>query len=119
MIYTVRIVGIFITAFGIACSLAGIELGNLWAISDLGNILIVFANIPLLYLGAKCVFRATAHFKKKDGTPFTSSVIGRSCPYWDERAGKATDKKQIPPDNPQPRQKGPASITGTEAQDNA
>ena len=93
VIYTVRIVGIFITAFGIACSLAGIELGNLWAISDLGNILIVFANIPLLYLGAKCVFRATAHFKKKDGTPFTSSVIGRSCPYWDERAGKATDKK--------------------------
>ena len=84
VIYAVRIIGILITAFGIACSLAGIELGNLWAISDLGNILIVFANIPLLYLGAKCVFKATAHFKKDDGSAFDSSVIGRSCPYWDQ-----------------------------------
>ena len=85
VIYAVRIIGILITAFGIACSLAGIELGNLWAISDLGNILIVFANIPLLYLGAKCVFKATAHFKKDDGSAFDSSVIGRSCPYWDQK----------------------------------
>ena len=66
VIYTVRIIGIIITAFGIACSLAGIELGNLWAISDLGNILIVFANVPLLYLGAKYVFKATSHYKEAE-----------------------------------------------------
>ena len=88
VIYTVRIIGIIITAFGIACSLAGIELGNLWAISDLGNILIVFANVPLLYLGAKYVFKATSHYKKNDGSAFDSSVIGHSCPYWDEEADK-------------------------------
>ena len=81
----VRILGIAITAFGIACSMAGIDLGNLWAISDLGNILIVFANVPLLYLGANCVFKATAHYKKKDGTPFNSSVIGRDCDFWDNK----------------------------------
>lgn len=81
----VRIAGLVITAFGILCSLAGLDLGNLWAISDLGNILIVFANIPLLCLGAKYVFRATAHFKKKDGTPFTSQVAGTECEYWDNR----------------------------------
>ena len=79
----VRILGLFITAFGILCSMAGLDLGNLWAISDLGNILIVFANIPLLYLGAKYVFRATAHFKKKDGSPFSSEIIGTECEYWD------------------------------------
>ncbi len=81
----VRVLGIAITAFGITCSLAGLDLGNLWAISDLGNILIVFANIPLLYLGAGYVFKATAHYKKNDGTPFDSSVIGRECSYWDSR----------------------------------
>lgn len=83
----VRILGIFITAFGITCSLAGLELSNLWAISDLGNILIVFANIPLLYIGAKYVFKATSHFKenlkKKENSVFTSSVIGVQCEYWD------------------------------------
>lgn len=81
----VRILGLFITAFGILCSMAGLDLGNLWAISDLGNILIVFANIPLLYLGAGYVFKATNHFKKKDGSAFTSEVIGTECEYWDSR----------------------------------
>ena len=81
----IRIIGIFITAFGILCSLAGLDLGNLWAISDLGNILIVFANIPLLYIGAKYVFKATEHFKANDGTPFNSKVIGTSLEYWDSK----------------------------------
>ncbi len=81
----IRILGLFITTFGILCSMAGLDLGNLWAISDLGNILIVFANIPLLYLGAKYVFKATKHYKKGDGTKFTSDVIGTACEYWDER----------------------------------
>ena len=84
----IRILGIFITAFGITCSLAGLDLGNLWSISDLGNILIVFANIPLLYIGFKYVYKATKHYRRNDGTPFTSDVIGTKCDYWDERAGK-------------------------------
>jgi len=82
---TIRVTGLFITAFGILCSIAGLDLGNLWAISDLGNILIVFANIPLLYLGAKYVFKATNHYKKDDGSRFDSSVIGTKCEYWDNR----------------------------------
>lgn len=84
-INAIRILGIVIAGFGILCSIAGLELGNLWAISDLGNILIVFANIPLLYIGAKYVFKATAHYKKKDGTPFTSNVIGSDKLYWDDK----------------------------------
>lgn len=88
LINSVRILGILITAFGIVCSLAGLELGNLWAISDLGNILIVFANIPLLYMGAGYVCKATAHYKngKKQNfkkNVFTSDVIGVQCEYWD------------------------------------
>ncbi len=83
----VRIVAIAVATFGILCNIAGLELGNLWAFSDLGNILIVFFNVPIIYIGSKYVFKATIHFKKNDGTPFTSKVIGRAdCEYWDEKA---------------------------------
>ena len=86
-INTVRTICLFVAAFGILCNIAGLELGNLWAFSDLGNILIVYFNIPIVYIGAKYVFRATKHYKKNDGTPFTSKVIGRNdCTYWDEKA---------------------------------
>ena len=81
----VRILGLFIASFGILCSIAGLDLGNLWAISDLGNILIVFANVPLLYLGANYVFKATKHYKTKEKGKFDSSVIGTECEYWDGR----------------------------------
>lgn len=83
----VRWLCLFVAAFGILCNIAGLELGNLWAFSDLGNILIVYFNVPIVYVGAKYVFRATKHYKKNDGTPFTSKVIGRDdCSYWDEKA---------------------------------
>ena len=82
----VRIAGLFIAAFGILCNIAGLNLDNLWAFSDLGNILIAYVNIPIVFIGARYVFRATKHFKKNDGTPFTSDIIGRDdCTFWDER----------------------------------
>lgn len=89
-INTVRIVALLVAAFGIVCNIAGLELGNLWAFSDLGNILIVFFNVPIVFVGAKYVFRATRHYKKNDGTPFTSAVIGRNdCEFWDKKAEKS------------------------------
>ena len=82
----VRIIGLFVAAFGILCNIAGLNLDNLWAFSDLGNILIAYFNIPIVFIGAKYVFRVTKHYKKNDNTPFTSKVIGRNdCTYWDER----------------------------------
>ena len=86
-INVIRGIALFVAAFGILCNIAGLELGNLWAFSDLGNILIVFFNVPIVYIGSKYVYRATKHYKENDGTPFTSQVIGRSdCTFWDERA---------------------------------
>ena len=90
----VRVIALCVAAFGILCNIAGLELGNLWAFSDLGNILIVFFNVPIICVGANYVIRATDHYKKNDGTPFTSKVIGRTdCVYWDERARKRTEGK--------------------------
>ena len=85
----VRGIALFVAAFGIACNIAGLELGNLWAFSDLGNILIVYFNVPIVYVGARYVFKATRHYLKNDGTPFTSKVIGRDdCEYWDKKSQK-------------------------------
>ena len=88
-IHTIRGVCLFVAAFGILCNIAGLNLGNLWAFSDLGNILIVYFNVPIVYAGARCVFKATKHYKDNDGTPFTSQIIERDdCTYWDDRANK-------------------------------
>ena len=81
-INTVRTIGIIVVAFGILCNLAGLELGNLWAFSDLGNIMIVFANVPILYLGMNYVLKATRNYKKADGTRFHGDVIGCRLEYW-------------------------------------
>ena len=79
----VRIVALLVAAFGILCNIAGLELGNLWAFSDLGNILIVFFNVPIVYAGAKYVFRATKHFKENGEKGFSGKVIGRDdLEYW-------------------------------------
>jgi len=94
-IHSVRIAALLVAGFGILCNIAGLELDNLWAFSDLGNILIVYFNVPILYLGARYVFRATGHYKKKDGTPFTSRVIGRDdCGFWDEKESQKLSEKQ-------------------------
>lgn len=85
-INVVRVLGLFVAGFGILCNIAGLELGNLWAFSDLGNILIVYINVPIVFIGAKYVFRATKHFKENDGSAFTSKTIGRDdCTYWNEK----------------------------------
>ena len=79
----IRMVALAVAAFGILCNIAGLELGNLWAFSDLGNILIVFFNVPIVYVGAKYVFMATKHFKEKGGERFTADVVERDdLAYW-------------------------------------
>lgn len=79
----VRIVSLLVAAFGILCNIAGLELGNLWAFSDLGNILIVFFNVPIIYVGANYVYKATKHFKEHEEAKFTADVIGRNdLDYW-------------------------------------
>lgn len=81
----VRALGLVVVSFGIMTSIVGMDLGALWNLSDFANILIAYCNIPLLYIGFKYVKRATDHFEKKDGTPFTSKVVGVDVPVWDEK----------------------------------
>ena len=85
-ITAIRILCLIVIAFGVLTSIAGMDLGALWNLSDFANILIAYCNIPLLYLGFVHVKKATAHFEKADGTPYTSEVAGIDLPVWDEKA---------------------------------
>lgn len=82
----IRILCFIVIAFGVLTSIAGMDLGSLWNLSDFANILIAYCNIPLLYLGFKYVKKATAHFEKNDNTPFTSKEVGVTVSVWDEKA---------------------------------
>ena len=87
-IMVIRILCLVVVSFGIMTSIAGLDLGALWNLSDFANILIAYCNIPLLYIGFKYVKKATAHFEKNDGTPFTSKEVGIDVPVWDDKAKK-------------------------------
>lgn len=62
--------------FGVLCVWTGLELDNIWVISDLANLMMVVINIPLILLGRKYVKLALEHYKKDDKTKFSSSVVG-------------------------------------------
>ena len=85
-INVIRVLCLFVISFGVLTSIAGMDLSALWNLSDFANILIAFCNLPLLYIGFRYVKKATAHFEKQDGTPFTSKVIGTEVPVWDEKS---------------------------------
>ncbi|MEE3453019.1 alanine/glycine:cation symporter family protein [Dialister sp.] len=81
----IRILCVFVAAFGIACNIAGYDLSNLWAFSDLGNIIIVYCNIPMLYLGIKYVVRAARQYSLDEEAKFISEkVLGIKTAYWNE-----------------------------------
>ena len=76
---------LIVIAFGCMTSIAGMDLGSLWDLSDFANILIAYCNIPLLYMGFKYVSKATEHFERHDGSLFTSDVIGTKTSVWDKK----------------------------------
>ena len=87
-INVIRALCLVVISFGVITNIAGMDLGALWDLSDFANILMVYCNLPLQYIGFKYVLRAWRHFEKHDGTPFTSEVAGISVPVWDEKVGK-------------------------------
>ena len=70
--------------FGCLTVLAGLELGNLWYISDLVNILVVYANVPILLVGCKIVFKALDNYNNSKGGRFNSLDIGIETDYWND-----------------------------------
>ncbi len=85
-INVIRVLCLVVISFGVITNIAGMDLGALWDLSDFANILMVYCNLPLLFIGFRYVLRAWRHFETQDGTPFTSEVAGIEVPVWDEDA---------------------------------
>ena len=85
-INTIRVLCLVVISFGVITNIAGMDLSALWDLSDFANILMVYCNLPLQYIGFRYVLRAWEHFEKNDGTAFTSKIAGIDVPVWDDRA---------------------------------
>lgn len=67
--------------FGTLTVLAGLELGNIWAISDLCNILMVYVNIPILMIGTPIVMKTLQHYRQGHRS-FVSAQHGFRTEHW-------------------------------------
>lgn len=82
----IRVLCLLVISFGIMTNIAGMDLSALWNLSDFANILMVYCNLPLLYLGFKKVMKAVRHFESKDERIYCSEIAGEDLPVWDEKA---------------------------------
>ena len=87
-INVIRVLCMLVIAFGVMTNIAGLDLSALWNLSDFANILMVYCNLPLMYLGFKHVIKAVRHYESKDERPYSSEVAGMDLPVWDEKTGK-------------------------------
>lgn len=69
-IFTKIISSVIFVPFGVLCVWTGLQLDNIWVISDLVNLMMVIINIPLVLIGANYVKKALNHYEKNDGTDF-------------------------------------------------
>ena len=83
VIVAVRCLCLLVAAFGILVNIAGYDLSNLWAFSDLANIVMVYCNVPLLYKGFQYVLKAQRHFVSGSTEPFDGKkILGIDTPCW-------------------------------------
>ena len=90
VIKAVRVAGAFVfVPLGTLTVLSGLQLDNLWAVSDLVNIVLVFVNVPTLFIGRKIIIAAYKDYKAHKGERFVSARIGVKSDVWTEEEAKA------------------------------
>ena len=88
-IYFTRCLGALIfVPLGTLTVLSGLQLDNLWYVSDLINVILIFVNIPTLLVGRKLVTKAYENYKKNPGRRFVASDIGVESEVWTAEAAK-------------------------------
>lgn len=89
----VRIMGaLFFVPLGTLTVLAGLQLDNLWYVSDLVNVVLIFINIPTLFAGRKIIMKAYKNYKESNGKRFVASEIGIESDVWSEEASSAVER---------------------------
>lgn len=82
---TIRVLGSLIfVPIGALCVLAGLELNNIWYLTDFINIVLVFVNAPIILYGGKYVYRALKNYVESGGRRFVSAEIGLESEIWTE-----------------------------------
>lgn len=79
----IRLVGaLLFVPFGALTVLAGLELGNLWYISDFVNIMVVYVNVPIILIGSGIVIKALRNYNESKEAKFESKSIGVESEFW-------------------------------------
>ncbi len=79
----IRMLGsLFFVPFGVLTVLAGLELGNLWYISDFVNIVVVYVNVPIILIGSGLVFKALKNYNESKEAKFDAKSIGVDSEVW-------------------------------------
>lgn len=71
--------------------LAGLELDNIWYVTDLINIAMVFVNAPAILIGGKYVFRALKDYVADENKRFVAEDIGLESDVWTKEARKQAE----------------------------
>lgn len=101
-IWGIRAAGaLFFVPFGALTVFAGLELGNIWQISDFVNIIMVYVNVPILLIASsKIIMKSLKHYISTDGGEYNSEeVIGIATECWTGKqvgvVGGATNKNTV------------------------
>ena len=73
---------LFFVPLGTITVLAGLQLDNLWYVSDLINVILIFINIPTLIVGRNIVMKAYQNYKTGGGKRFVAADIGIESEVW-------------------------------------
>ncbi len=79
---------IIFVPLGALTVLAGLQLDNLWYVSDLINVVLILINIPTMIAGRKIIIKAYDNYLNSNGKPFVSSDIGIETDVWKEKGVK-------------------------------
>ena len=66
--------------------LAGLQLDNLWSVSDFINVVLVFINVPTLIVGSNLVLKAFRNYQKNPGKAFHAEDLGLTSEVWQGEA---------------------------------
>jgi AGCS family alanine or glycine:cation symporter len=81
--FALRALGaLILVPIGALCVIEGYELGNIWYIADFANIMMVFANVPLILLGSGLVVKSLRHYRETKGAPFRGKALGVETDFW-------------------------------------
>lgn len=72
----------FFVPLGTITVLAGLQLDNLWYVSDLINVILIFINIPTLIVGRNIIMKAYQNYKTGGGKRFVAADIGIESEVW-------------------------------------